>query len=115
MLWIAQTTVGGEDEARQLAQRLVEDRLTACVHIEGPLLAVYRWKGNVESAPEWRVSLKTTSARLPALRSALFALHPYDTPEWIAWRLEEVDPDYLAWARKQVSPAGALFPESEMQ
>ncbi|MFD6231568.1 divalent-cation tolerance protein CutA [Streptomyces sp. NPDC060232] len=60
---IAQTTVDSEDLARRLARGAVEARLAACAHIDAPFTAVYRWKGAIETATEWRISYKTTRDR----------------------------------------------------
>jgi len=39
------TTFPDERGARTCAERLVERGLAACVHVDGPFLAVYRWEG----------------------------------------------------------------------
>jgi periplasmic divalent cation tolerance protein len=94
------TTVADADEAHRLAKTLVRDRLAACVSILGPARSVYRWQAGVETAQEWPLMIKTTDARLPALKEALQALHPYEVPELIALTVVDGLPAYLAWARE---------------
>ncbi len=50
---IVLTTVGSREEGQKMARVLVERRLAACVNMVGPVESVYRWRGAVESAPEW--------------------------------------------------------------
>ena len=42
------TTVTREDDARAIAQALVEGRLAACVQVLGPITSTYRWQGVVD-------------------------------------------------------------------
>ena len=83
--------------AETLAARLVEDRLAACVNILHPCHSIYRWQGEVETADEVPLLIKTTEARYPALEEAIRARHPYETPEIIAIPVLLGLPDYLAW------------------
>ncbi|MFF5706516.1 divalent-cation tolerance protein CutA [Streptomyces sp. NPDC012794] len=98
---IAQTTVDDEERARGLARGAVEERLAACAHVDAPLTAVYRWKGSVETATEWRVSYKTTRDRLPALAEWVARTHPYEVPEWIVLPVAGGSAAYLAWVAEE--------------
>ena len=77
------TTVGASFDAAALARTLVEQRLAACVNIVDAVRSIYRWKNAVEDEREQLLIIKTTSGRVDALREALFALHPYDVPEFV--------------------------------
>ncbi|MFD7707884.1 divalent-cation tolerance protein CutA [Streptomyces sp. NPDC059785] len=101
---IAQTTVDDEERAQVLARGAVENRLAACAHIDAPFTAVYRWKGAVETAREWRVSYKTTLDRLPELEAWVTAEHPYDVPEWITLPVTGGSDAYLAWVVEETRP-----------
>ena len=82
------TTVGADFDARVLAHALVEARLAACVNIVAGMHSVYRWEGRVTGDDEQLLVIKTTDARLDALREELFRRHPYDVPEFLVlpWR-----------------------------
>lgn len=101
---IAQTTVDDEGKAGELARGAVEMRLAACAHIDPPLTAVYRWKGAVETATEWRVSYKTTRERLPALGEWVAREHGYDVPEWIVLPVTGGSDAYLSWVAEEIAP-----------
>jgi periplasmic divalent cation tolerance protein len=91
------TTTDSQHLAERLARGAVEARLAACAQIDGPVRSVYRWQGEVQSEPEWRVLFKTTAARYEALAAYVRSEHDYDTPEIIATEVIRGDRDYLAW------------------
>ena len=83
--------------AERLAERLVGERLAACVNILAPCRSVYRWKGEVQHDEEHPMLIKTTAERYPALERALREGHPYELPEIIAVPIERGLPAYLDW------------------
>jgi len=99
---IVLSTAGSEEEARKIAQALVERRLAACVNIVGPIHSVYRWKGAVESAPERLLIIKTTSAAFPRVRDAIRELHSYELPECVMLPVEAGGEEYLKWIEESV-------------
>jgi len=96
------TTCGSAEEARRIAQELIERRLAACVNIVPQIESVYRWKGEVESAPEWLLIIKTTADAFERLRDALGNLHSYDVPECIEIEIEDGGAAYLEWIGESV-------------
>lgn len=99
---IVLSTAGSEEEARKIAQALVERRLAACVNIVGPIHSVYRWKGAVESAPEHLLIIKTTQATFPRVRDTIRELHSYELPECVMMSVEDGSADYLRWIAESV-------------
>ena len=65
------TSCGSLEEARSIALALVERQLAACVNIVPQIESVYRWQGEVETATEWLLLIKTTAAAFSGLREAL--------------------------------------------
>ncbi|WP_424214252.1 divalent-cation tolerance protein CutA [Streptomyces sp. BI20] len=105
---VAQTTVDGEPSARELARGAVEARLAACAHVDGPLTAVYRWEGRTATDTEWRISFKTTRARLPELTRWLHEEHPYDLPQWLVLPTAAASDGYATWVASEVGDFGDL-------
>jgi periplasmic divalent cation tolerance protein len=91
------TTMPDDDRADALARTLVDERLAACVNVHGPMTSVYRWKEQVERAPERQLVIKTTRDRLAALEARLRALHPYELPEFLVLSIDEGSRMYLQW------------------
>jgi periplasmic divalent cation tolerance protein len=99
---IVLSTAGSDEEARKIAQALVERRLAVCVNIVGPVHSVYRWKGAVENAPEHLLLIKTTEAAFPRVRDAIRELHSYELPECLMLSIEAGSENYLKWIGESV-------------
>jgi len=91
------TNLPDRTAAERLAERLVEEKLAACVNILAPCRSIYRWKGAVQHDEEHPMLIKTTHERYAALESALRAGHPYELPEIIAVPIERGFAPYLEW------------------
>ncbi len=96
------TTADDADVLTALARDAVAARLAACAQIEGPITSTYWWQGTLETADEWRATLKTTQARADALEAFLMEHHPYDVPEVLRTPVIGGNPAYLAWVRAEV-------------
>jgi uncharacterized protein involved in tolerance to divalent cations len=90
--------------AQALARSLVEVRLAACAQVLGPMTSTYWWEGEVETAQEHLLLLKTTRAQLDPICERVRAEHPYDNPEVLAVPVAGAAPPYAAWLRESVSP-----------
>ena len=88
--------------APQLARRLVEARLAACVNLLPGIRSVYRWQEQVCEDAETLLLAKTTAARFDDLRDAVLRIHPYELPEIVAVKLSDSHPPYLQWLLSQV-------------
>jgi periplasmic divalent cation tolerance protein len=102
-MFIAWTTVANRADADQLATTAVARNLAVCVQVDGPITSHYRWQGQDERSEEFRLSFKCLESHLGALEEHVMATHPYDTPEWVVVRAEQVGEKYLSWARANSS------------
>ena len=91
------TTAPSQEEARKLANTLVERRLAACVNILPKMDSIYRWKEKVEEAQEFLLLIKTTESAVENLREAIEELHSYEVPECIVLPIESGSEAYLQW------------------
>lgn len=90
-------TCPDKDTAEKLAQLLIEGDMAACVNILPGVTSIYRWEGQIESAQEHLLLVKTRQDRYPAIEAALREHHPYQLPEIIAAPIERGLPEYLQW------------------
>ena len=102
-MFIAWTTLGTRDEAEKLAAEVVALRLAACAQVEGPIVSHYNWQGRPERTEEFRLCLKCLPDKLSDLREYVLAHHPYEIPEWLAVKAENVSEKYLSWARSSAT------------
>lgn len=97
------TTIGERKAAEEIARRLVEDRLAACVQIDGGIDSVYRWKDAVEHGVEWRLTVKTSLDRTAACVASLVAHHAYEVPEVLVTEVV-ASKAYADWVLRSTSP-----------
>lgn len=83
--------------AQALARSLVEARLAACVSVGTPVESLYHWRGEIETAAETPVTVKTRAERYPEVEAAIRARHPYELPEIIAVPITDGFEPYLDW------------------
>jgi periplasmic divalent cation tolerance protein len=96
---IVLTTTADPEEASRLGRVMVEERLAACATLVPAAQSIYRWQGQIETAGETLLLLKTEAAQVAALEARLQALHSYETPEFLVFTVESASHAYLEWLR----------------
>ncbi len=95
-------TASGMKEARQLTRRLIHEKWAACVTIVPRVESTYWWKGNVETASEALLIIKTSSAKVSRLISRVRQLHSYTVPEVLALPVLQGNPPYVKWVQSSI-------------
>ena len=96
------TTTGSKEEAERIAHTLVQERWAACVNILGPMRSVYRWEGNVDSAEEFLLLIKTTASAAAQVQARVRELHSFELPEIVEVNVEGGSATYLKWIADSV-------------
>lgn len=96
-------TVPAEATGVEIARRLLDERLAACVNCLGPIRSLYRWKGEICDDSERLLVIKSRGALFGRIREAVLAVHPYETPEIVALPIVKGLPAYLAWLRAETT------------
>jgi periplasmic divalent cation tolerance protein len=99
MMHVLLTTVDEREKAEELARRMVEERLAACVTVIPGARSFYRWRGKREEAEEFLLLMKTL--RPEKLMKRLKEIHPYEVPELLVLRASRVSREYLRWAEEE--------------
>lgn len=90
-------TCPDQETAERIAGQLISQKLAACVNILPGVRSVYEWQGQIETAQEHLLLIKSPQAQYAAIEAAIKALHPYQLPEIIAVAIERGSADYLKW------------------
>jgi periplasmic divalent cation tolerance protein len=96
-------SAGSLDEARRLADALLDERLAACVNILPRVESAYWWHGKRERTEEILLIAKSRAGCLDAIIARVKALHSYETPEVIALPVAGGNPAYLDWLNEETS------------
>lgn len=80
-----------------LAQKLIDERLAACVNVLAGCDSIYHWQGKSETAIEVPVLVKTLAQHYERVEELITSLHPYELPEIIAVPISRALPAYLNW------------------
>ncbi|SNC63250.1 divalent-cation tolerance protein CutA [Polynucleobacter victoriensis] len=102
-IYLLITTVASAEEAKNLAQKTVENGLAACAQVQATCHSVYKWQGKLESATEYPIHFKTNESKKCALFQFIKEQHSYDVPEIISLKLDDVDPMYATWLNAQLA------------
>lgn len=97
MYKIVYVTTVDEKEAEEIANTLVEEKLSACANILPPINSIYRWKGKIERDNEVAIFLKTKAELVEDVIKRVKELHSYDVPCIISLPIEKGYTEYLKW------------------
>jgi periplasmic divalent cation tolerance protein len=99
------TTLPDLARAEALARALLEARLAACVQIGATLRSLYHWRGQIETAEETPVAVKTRRDLYSRVEEAIRQWHPYELPEIVAVPITDGSPAYIDWIVAETAPA----------
>jgi len=96
------TTCENKTEALQIARKLIDEHLAACVNLVPGITSVYEWEGKVTEDTEFLLLIKTTNPAISHLKNTISQIHSYSVPELIVLDISDGLTDYLNWVMKNV-------------
>lgn len=90
-------TVGDDQEAKRIAESLLNKNLVACCNIINGVKSIYRWEGTIESSDESLLMMKTTEKHYEQLEKEIKMVHSYSVPEIIATQVVKGSNAYIDW------------------
>ena len=94
---LVMTTVPDARSGEELASKLVDARLAACVQVLPAMTSVYIWEGEVQRETEHLLLIKTLPEKWPTISQFITENHSYEVPEIAAIQVEVVAEPYRKW------------------
>lgn len=90
-------TTATKENAKEIANALVKNKLAACVNIICGVNSVYEWKGKIAEDNEFLLIIKSKSEIFDKLETKIKELHTYEVPEIISFEIKQGSKPYLDW------------------
>ena len=90
-------TTSDEEEAQLISRVLLEQKKAACINIVPGVSSLFWWQGNIDSAQESLLVVKTRAMLVDAIAQLVKGIHSNDVPEIIALPIVGGNKDYLEW------------------
>lgn len=90
-------TSGSPEEAQKISSALLEQKKAACVNIVPQVSSRFWWQGELDSADESLLIIKTRASLLDDIIGIVKKIHSYEVAEVIALPIVGGNPDYLNW------------------
>lgn len=90
-------TVPDENVAEKISKELVKNKLSPCVNIIGGVHSIYFWENKIEDGRELLLLIKTKREFFSSVKDFIHKNHPYDVPEIISFKIDEVSQKYKKW------------------
>ena len=101
MVAIIYTTINDEQDARKIANFLIQEQIVACVNIIPNIESIYRWKGRIEEEKEYILIAKTVDENVNKTINRIKELHNYEIPDIIAVPIIDGNTDYLDYIKRE--------------
>ncbi len=99
-VWVMLSTAGSLREAKRIAEKLVGERLAACVTVLPGALSFFCWEGKISREKEAVLIAKTTRSRAGKLIKKIKEIHSYQVPEVLFFQAARGEKGYLEWVKK---------------
>jgi len=86
-----------EKVALAIGETAVQNKLSACVNIDGPIQSIYVWEGELEREEEWILWIKAPSSNWSPIEALVKDHHPHEIPAILAIPCVNSNQRYAEW------------------
>ena len=98
---IIQTTSNSKKKLKSIAKELLDQKLTACTHIN-KISSSYVWKKKIVTEKEYKLEIKTIKKHEKKIVSIIKELHNYEVFELSSYNVSHLNMDYKKWFKGQI-------------
>ncbi|MGB7968837.1 MAG: divalent-cation tolerance protein CutA [Methanobacterium sp.] len=102
MYSIVYITTSGNLESKEIAKRLLENKLACCVNIIPSVESMYLWKGKIEEESESIMVVKTKTTLVKEVIKMVEHVHSYETPCILEITVNDGSNNYLKWMETEL-------------
>src|SRR5262245_4425521 len=95
-------TCESEEQAKTIAETVVNEKLAACVNVLPAIRSCYMWERQLTWSNEVLLLIKTTRGRVNQLQERIKGLHSYSLPEIVGVTIDDAFDKYIAWIDESV-------------
>ncbi|MCF7895216.1 MAG: divalent-cation tolerance protein CutA [Candidatus Omnitrophica bacterium] len=88
--------------AKSITRALLDKHLCACVNIVDSVTSLFLWQNKIDTEKESLLIVKTADSFFGRVEKEVLAIHPYDLPEIISFKLNEISKPYQDWLNKEL-------------
>lgn len=92
-----------EKDAQNLAKMLLSEKVCACINIVKGVKSFFWWQGKIDEADEVLLIIKTKETLFVKVKTLIKNNHPYEVPEIIGFKVDNVNQEYLDWVNKEAN------------
>ncbi|MDD3985237.1 MAG: divalent-cation tolerance protein CutA [Methanobacterium sp.] len=97
MYSIIYITTSGILESKEIAKKLLEEKLAVCINIIPTIESIYLWKDTIEEDSESIIFVKTKTELVEKLIKRVESLHSYEIPCILEININKGSKNYLKW------------------
>ncbi|WP_168464906.1 divalent-cation tolerance protein CutA [Wolbachia endosymbiont of Ctenocephalides felis wCfeT] len=97
------TTFSSTEEAKFISERLLDDKLIACVNIFPEVSSLYLWNGKINSSCEVVAIMKSNNSHIDKIIERIEAMHSYDQPVIAVIPIEKANKSFTNWVNSVIN------------
>lgn len=100
---LLQTSTDSLSIAKIIAEKLIDNGLSPCVHIINSPSTFYKWEGKTINTKEYLIQIKTTDLHKKDVINSIKEDHNYNNPELISQKINIESDHYKKWFNKEMN------------